>query len=224
MRNSESAKQKRGKRIARAFPREGFIVRKKDGTCINVKGKFTDSTNTILRVDDADKIIESGDVFERSLPNEVIEEYFAKDVNYIKGNYLPDHYMISIASVNQRGENMRDTNSTTNNFYGEAKNVQIQQGTQNSFQSMKAENEFDYIGAAEIFKQILCNIDSFNLSNEDITMLKEIAVVAQQQSESKTNEPAIKKAFLLVKDIMLRATGSLTASGILHMLSQMGVS
>ena len=223
MKNNELAKQKKGERIARSFPREEFIIRKKDGTCISIKGKFANSSNSVLRTDDVDKIVESGDILERSLPNGVTEEYFVENVNYVKRKHLPNQYMISVTTVKQKGENMRGTSSTINNFYGDAKNIQIQQGTQNSTQSMSIEEEFDYKSASEIFNQILSNIDSFNLLDDDKNKLKEIAIEAQQFSEAKTNDTAISKTLLLVKDIMLRATGSLTASGILHLLSQAGV-
>lgn len=204
------------------FPREELSLRKATGDVItNIKAIVT--SNKII-VEDASVNIEEGDIFERILPNASVEKFKVVDRGFKNAiGSFGSHYQVQVERVMNGDKFIRGTNSTTNNFYGYTKNVQIQQDTQNSTQSMKVENEFDYNGAAEIFKQILRNIDSFNLSNEDKTMLKEIVLEAQPFSESKTNDAAISKALSLVKDIMLRATGSLTASGILHLLSQVGV-
>ena len=209
-------------KISSMVPREELLLRKVTGDVItNIKAIIT--PNKII-VEDASVNIEEDDIFERTLPNTSIEKFKVIDRGFINAiGSFDSHYQVQVERVRNGNTFMRDTNSTINNFYGDTKNVQIQQGTQNSIQSMKAENEFDYNGAAEIFKQILCNIDSFNLLDDDKNKLKEIAIEAQQFSESKTNDSAISKTLSLVKDIMLRATGSLTASGILHLLSQSGV-
>jgi len=117
-------------------------------------------------------------------------------------------------------ENKVLQNNSTNNFYGDSKNVQIQQNTQNSTQTMSISELVDFDKALEVFDNVLGNLDSFNLSDNDKEHLKSVAKDGKSLAESKTDASRIKKSLFVIKDIMLRATGSLTAQGILFGLQQ----
>ena len=112
--------------------------------------------------------------------------------------------------------------STTNHFHGSATNVQIQQNTNNSSQTINVDSEIDYDKAAEIFKTIIANMPSFNLPTGSERELVNIATEVMPMVEARTNTPSVKKALALVKDILLRTTSSLAASGVLYMISQIG--
>ena len=112
---------------------------------------------------------------------------------------------------------------TTVNIYGDMNNSQIQQNTQNSSQVISASESVDFDKALEIFSHALNNLESFPLSNEDKEQLKVAISEATPIAENKSNSTLVKKSLLVVKDIMLRATGSLAAQGILFGLQQMGM-
>jgi len=116
----------------------------------------------------------------------------------------------------------RQTNSTTNNFYGDSSNIQIQQNSNNSTQNMTITNSIDYEKVLEIFNNVLANMDSFNLSNEDREQLEKVVLKAKPIAEKKTDEDFVNKSLMIIKDIMLRASGSLTAHGILFCIQQLG--
>ena len=124
-----------------------------------------------------------------------------------------------IANQNSHGKG----SSTTNVFHGDATNVQIQQNSSNSSQSINIEEHVDYEKTLEIFNHVLTNLDSFNLSNEDREQLDKVVSEAKSMAEAKTGGDFVSKSLLVVKDIMLRASGSLAAQGILFGLQQMGV-
>jgi len=120
-------------------------------------------------------------------------------------------------------QNKSSINSTINNFYGDATNVQIQQNTNKSKQNLTVTESIDFSKALEIFNHILSNIDSFNLSDADKQQLNSIVDEAKPLAESKINSDAVKKSLSVIKDFFIGVSGSLSASGILYMLSQMGV-
>ncbi|MCL2427383.1 MAG: hypothetical protein FWD05_13740 [Oscillospiraceae bacterium] len=117
----------------------------------------------------------------------------------------------------------RQANNTANNFYGDASNIQIQQNTNNSSQTMNISDSVDYEKALEIFNNVLANLDSFNLPNEDIERLEKTVSEAKSVAEKKTDAGLVGKSLLVIKDIMLKASGSLTAQGILFGIQQLGV-
>lgn len=148
-------------------------------------------------------------------------KYLKKD---IIGGYtlLPQAYTYTEEEAAYERQHISESNNTTNNFWGNASNVQIQQNVSGSSQSMNVDEPVDFDKAWRIFNDILNNLGSFELSNDEEEQLKNIATEAKSISETKTDGSFVKKSIMLIKDIMLRATGSLTASGILHLISQMG--
>ena len=159
----------------------------------------------------------------RSLLRELQQE------GYINASWADDvPYIVQInnlARTYDEGEieyERRQANSTANNFYGGASNIQIQQNTNNSSQTMNVTDSVDYGKALEIFNNVLTNLDSFNLSNEDREQLKKVVSEAKSKAEKNTDTSFVKKSLSIVKDIMLKATGSLTAQGILFGIQQLG--
>ena len=74
--------------------------------------------------------------------------------------------------------------------------------------------------AAELFGHILDNIDSFNLTSEDKKHVKEIATEALLKVQSHTDGTFIKNAISFIKGVLEKTTASITASGILYLISQ----
>ena len=163
----------------------------------------------------------------RSLLRELIEEGYiniswASNMPYIVGiNNSARTYDEREAEYERH--QIYSSNSTTNNFYGDTSNIQIQQNTSNSLQNMNLSSELDYEKILEIFEQILSNLTTFNLSAEDEKLLQNAVNEALPMVQAKTNIPFIKKTVPIIKDILIRTTSSLTASGILYMLKQIGI-
>jgi hypothetical protein len=114
-------------------------------------------------------------------------------------------------------------NNTNINVYGNMHNSQIQQSTNNSTQIMAINETIDFIKVLELFDNILGNIDTFNLSDEDNKELQGAISEAAPIAKIKGDSTVIKKSLYIVKDIMLRASGSLVAHGVLFGLQQLGV-
>jgi len=163
----------------------------------------------------------------RSLLRELIDERYiniswADDVPYIVRINNSAHTYDEREAEYERHQ-IPSASSTTNNFYGDASNIQIQQNASNSMQNMNLLSELDFEKILEIFEQILNNLSTFNLSAEDEKQLENAVNEALPMVQSKTNVSFIKKTMPIIKDILIRTTSSLTASGILYILSQIGV-
>ena len=100
--------------------------------------------------------------------------------------------------------------------------VQIQNNTNRSVQKMTIGQVIDFEKAAEIFRQIVANQDSLNLSSEEKEKLVKIVGEALPKAEAKTDEDIVKKALITVRDVLTGASGSLIATGVLQWIAQMG--
>jgi len=101
----------------------------------------------------------------------------------------------------------------------------VNTGNKNKFTDIKFNNTSGddskyFMEALSIFNEILENIESFGLSDEDKMLLAATAKNTKPLAESKTERKTIMKALSLVSDVMKRATGSLTAQGILYLIQQ----
>ena len=164
----------------------------------------------------------------RSLLRELIEEGYISIPSWADNKPYYIEINNSARTYDEREaeferQQMHSVASTTTNFYGDAANIQIQQNTSNSIQSMNVSSELDFDKVLETFEHILSNLSSFNLSTEDEHQLEDAVNEALPMVKAKTNVPFIKKTLPIIKDILLRTTSSLAASGILYMLSQIGV-
>lgn len=109
-----------------------------------------------------------------------------------------------------------DSNSFTNNFFGNVQNVQIQQGTEDSYQ--KQEN-IDYAG----YQEILTELKKYeNESNEEfgdnVVSLREEINNLENMVKNKDKESKIKKVLKTIKEIAIEASGGVVASAIIELL------
>ena len=109
---------------------------------------------------------------------------------------------------------------STNIFHGNSSNIQIQQNTANSSQTIVYNSEsIDFDKASGIFTLIRNNIDSLGVSesvkNTFIDTLDEV----QANVDSKTEPNLVRQALSTVKNFLIGVSGSLAASGVLHLIS-----
>ena len=113
--------------------------------------------------------------------------------------------------------------NTTNNFWGNTSNVQIQQNTSGSSQSMSVDQSIDFDKAVEIFKHVISHCGEFQFPDTEKEHLLDIVTEAMSKAEGKSDSTFIKKALIFLRDMLANTTGSLAASGILHLITQMGI-
>ena len=106
--------------------------------------------------------------------------------------------------------------NNTNNFYGEATGIQIQQGTNNSLQEQTITQEFNYAKVKEVLEQIKKYDSMFDeeygeKAPELRNMIEEIEVLLQKRE----NPSKIKMVLTEIKNLSIGIVGSLIASGIL---------
>lgn len=110
------------------------------------------------------------------------------------------------------------------NITGNASGVQIQQNVSHSFQTQITNEDFDYEIVLEILKEISKYEPMFkdtygNTAEQALEALNKAkaAIVNKEQ-------PSRIKGFLnVLKDVSLRVSSSLIATGILGLLSQVGI-
>lgn len=89
-------------------------IEKSNGTIINDDIEALVEPKEIP-VDDASVIIEEGDIFERILPNGVIENYEVLDRGFYKGMHsIPDYYHVSVRKTTTKLYSNRVTYNITN--------------------------------------------------------------------------------------------------------------
>ena len=100
---------------------------------------------------------EEGDFIERELKNGIKEKYIILKINYSTNVINMDIEKVTDLTKN-RGEKIMEERerivNNTNNFYGEATGIQIQQGTNNSLQEQTITQEFNYAKVKEVLEQI----------------------------------------------------------------------
>lgn len=103
----------------------------------------------------------------------------------------------------------------TNNFYGNATGVQIQQGTVNSSQTQTVTQEFDYGAIRDIIENIKKYDGMFDVEFGDKALeLRERIARIEELIEKRENPSKIKMLLTELKNIAVGVTGSLIASGL----------
>lgn len=103
-------------------------------------------------------------------------------------------------------------------------NIQIQQGTVNSSQTQTINEVFDYENAMQIlneiskYKSMFADVYGEDSKIAEITLDEAIKAVEKKEKPSK-----IKTALSVLKDITLRVSSSLIATGILGLLKQLNI-
>ena len=116
----------------------------------------------------------------------------------------------------------KNNNNNANAFYGNSSNVQIQQDTSNSRQTIVGNSEtLDFDKASEIFSHIRNNIDSLGVSEYEKKAIIDTLDEVQTNVDSKTESGLVRQALSIVKDFLIGVSGSLAASGILHLISSL---
>lgn len=103
-------------------------------------------------------------------------------------------------------------------------NIQIQQGTVNSSQTQTINEVFDYENAMQILNEISKYKSMFaDVYGEDSKIAEETLDEAIKAVEKKEKPSKIKTALSVLKDITLRVSSSLIATGILGLLKQLNI-
>lgn len=162
---------------------------------------------------------EEGDFIERELKNGIKEKYIILKINYSTNVINMDIEKVTDLTKN-RGEKIVEERerivNNTNNFYGEATGIQIQQGTNNSLQEQTITQEFNYAKVKEVLEQIKKYDSMFDeeygeKAPELRNMIEEIEVLLQKRE----NPSKIKMVLTEIKNLSIGIAGSLIASGIL---------
>lgn len=162
---------------------------------------------------------EEGDFIERELKNGIKEKYIILKINYSTNVINMDIEKVTDLTKN-RGEKIMEERerivNNTNNFYGEATGIQIQQGTNNSLQEQTITQEFNYAKVKEVLEQIKKYDSMFDeeygeKAPELRNMIEEIEVLLQKRE----NPSKIKMVLTGIKNLSIGIAGSLIASGIL---------
>lgn len=160
-----------------------------------------------------------GDFIERKLKNGIKEKYIILKINYSTNVINMDIEKVTDLTKN-RGEKIMEERerivNNTNNFYGEATGIQIQQGTNNSLQEQTITQEFNYAKVKEVLEQIKKYDSMFDeeygeKAPELRNMIEEIEVLLQKRE----NPSKIKMVLTEIKNLSIGIAGSLIASGIL---------
>lgn len=162
---------------------------------------------------------EEGDFIERELKNGIKEKYIILKINYSTNVINMDIEKVTDLTKN-RGEKIMEERerivNNTNNFYGEATGIQIQQGTNNSLQEQTITQEFNYAKVKEVLEQIKKYDSMFDeeygeKAPELRNMIEEIEVLLQKRE----NPSKIKMVLTEIKNLSIGIAGILIASGIL---------
>ncbi len=103
-------------------------------------------------------------------------------------------------------------------------NIQIQQGTVNSSQIQTINEVFNYENAMRILNEISKYKSMFaDVYGEDSKIAEETLDEAIKAVEKKEKPSKIKTALSVLKDITLRVSSSLIATGILGLLKQLNL-
>ena len=162
---------------------------------------------------------EEGDFIERELKNGIKEKYIILKINYSTNVINMDIEKVTDLTKN-RGEKIMEERkrivNNTNNFYGEATGIQIQQGTNNSLQEQTITQEFNYAKVKEVLEQIKKYDSMFDeeygeKAPELRNMIEEMEVLLQKRE----NPSKIKMVLTEIKNLSIGIAGSLIASVIL---------
>lgn len=110
--------------------------------------------------------------------------------------------------------------NNTNNFYGNVKDIQIQQGTTNSSQNQYVTETFDYekvIGLISSIRQYDTFLD--NEYKENATVVKDKLLEIEELATQKRDSGKIKTLLADLKSLSLGISESVIASGIVSLIS-----
>lgn len=120
---------------------------------------------------------------------------------------------------------MKTQTEITNNFYGDINGGQIQQGNEYATQNQSVgQDVFDYGKVQKIIEEISKHGSQLeDIYGQDVTKVQAILSEITPMVEQKRNSQKIKKALLTLKEISEGVVGSLIASGIVALISNMNI-
>lgn len=155
-------------------------------------------------------------IFKELIDNEMILVQWADDIPYtmyILGNGL-------VYFEETRLDEMPN-NTYTNNFYGDVKGVQIQQGNEKASQDQSIENDYDEEKITELI-QAIKKYDNHLESEFGSANAKQMRdYIAELSETAKSPESKGKTGAILsgIRDLCTNAGGGLIAAGIIKLLS-----
>ena len=219
------------------FPKEKARLIKQDSSVIEgVEALFDSGT---IFVDDASVCIEDGDTFERTLQNGIKERYLVLDSGFFNGSPgIPAHYQVKVEKQtpyrktvpgpvvsSSPANDTRGINISVSG--GSISNLQIQQGSVNSSQTIEPSQNFDYKAVSDFLNQISKYPMLTDELGENADKFEQLVTEAEVAVKNKEAPSKIKVVLETMKDLMVGITGSLIASGISAqipvLLSQLGL-
>ena len=128
-----------------------------------------------------------------------------------------------IMENNHHNNKEKDTNHSVS-VSGNATGVQIQQNVSNSTQTQAVNEVFEYEKVLEVLHEISNFQQMFkDTYGNEAEQVLDLLNQAKQAVTNRENPSKIKGFLNVIKDISLRVTSSLVATGILGLLSQVGI-
>lgn len=107
---------------------------------------------------------------------------------------------------------------------GNVKGMQIQQGTDNSTQIYNVNTEFDYDKAIKVLNEISKYIPMFaDTYGENCKIAENALNEALECASERKNPSKLRNALSILKDVSLRVSSSLIATGVLELLKQIEI-
>lgn len=121
---------------------------------------------------------------------------------------------------NEKEKEIAQTINYTTNIYGNNGNQQIQQGTSYSSQNMNV-NSIDVQKIEEFILQLEGNMEQLNLKEENVKLVNDKINEIKKETEKETPKKSmITKALSTIRSILEGVAGSLAASGLIYMITQ----
>ena len=147
---------------------------------------------------------------------EMISVNWADNIPYTLAVLSNGIQYFEMVDVNQKMQN------NINYFYGEVKNVQIQQGTRRSKQTQNSNQTLDYETINELIKTVYKYSDMLEMDYglvEATQLRKAIDELSKEMAEKKSLSK-INGILNYIKELSVNAGGGLIASGILELIGK----
>lgn len=151
-----------------------------------------------------------------------VEEIYGRGWDYFVTMQDASNAAARLEDYMEKGQVINNTLS----IHGSVSGSQIQQGTTNSTQAMEAVNAFDYAQVLDVIGKIKRSTQSedFNIDfGEKSVEVKQIIDDTLRMVETKEEPKKIKKMLSTLKDLTIGVSGSLVASGICGLITQLPI-
>ena len=148
----------------------------------------------------------------------------AKMISYLWADIHP-YFMVvlnnGLSYFDEKEEELVQNNNYTNNFYGDANAVQIQQGTTNSTQKQNTECSIDEKKISEFLQEIRKHDDLLEgeFGEENAEKLRALVRELANCSNDTKSEEKKRSLFTSIKEICVNAGSSILAAGIIQLIT-----